>query len=203
MADVEILKQTERDPEVVGYARVSSLDQNLARQIEKLRAFPGMARIYKDKASGKNTDRPALKACLDRLTVRGDTLVVLSMDRLARSLHDLLDIVKKLTARGVKIIFLKDSEKPFDGSPQANLMLALLGAFAEFEREILKERQADGIKIAKEAGKYKGRSPKLTLEQQETVCLLHAEGTTVAEISRRYNISRQAVYRYLKRAKAS
>lgn len=193
---MQILKSAKREAETVGYARVSSTDQHLARQIEALEAVPGLARIYSDKASGKDADREGLQECLDYLT-EGDTLTVVSMDRLARSLPDLLNIVHGLAKRGVGVRFLKEG-LVFDGSPNAELMLAVFGAVAQFERALIKERQAEGVRLAKEAGKYKGRAPKLTAEQQATVRQLHAEGVNVAEIGRRFNVSRQAVYRYLK-----
>lgn len=193
---MQILKNTRREAETVGYARVSSTDQHLARQIEALKGVHGIARIYSDKASGKNADREGLRECLDYLT-EGDTLAVASMDRLARSLPDLLSIVHGLAERGVGVKFLKEA-LTFDGSPNAELMLAVFGAVAQFERALIKERQAEGVRLAKEAGKYKGRAPKLTAEQQATVRQLHAEGVNVAEIGRRFNVSRQAVYRYLK-----
>lgn len=193
---MQILKSTRREAETVGYARVSSTDQHLARQVEALKGVAGISRIYTDKASGKDADRDGLRECLDYLT-EGDTLAVASMDRLARSLPDLLAIVHGLAERGVGVKFLKES-LTFDGSPNAELMLAVFGAVAQFERALIKERQAEGVRLAKEAGKYKGRAPKLSAEQQAMVRQLHAEGTNVAEIGRRFNVSRQAVYRYLK-----
>lgn len=193
---MHILKSTRREAETVGYARVSSTDQHLARQIDALKGVPGIARIYSDKASGKDANRTGLQECLDYLT-EGDTLAVASMDRLARSLPDLLAIVHGLAERGIGVKFLKEA-LTFDGSPNAELMLAVFGAVAQFERALIKERQAEGVRLAKEAGKYKGRAPKLTAEQQATVRQLHAEGVGVAEIGRRFNVSRQAVYRYLK-----
>lgn len=193
---MQILKSAKREAETVGYARVSSTDQHLARQIEALKGVAGLARIYSDKASGKDADREGLQECLDYLT-EGDTLAVASMDRLARSLPDLLAIVHGLARRGVGVRFLKEG-LVFDGSPNAELMLAVFGAVAQFERALIKERQAEGVRLAKEAGKYKGRAPKLDSDQQAMVRQLHAEGVNVAEIGRRFNVSRQAVYRYLK-----
>ena len=193
---MQILKSAKREAETVGYARVSSTDQHLARQIEALKGVAGISRIYTDKASGKDADRDGLRECLDYLT-EGDTLAVASMDRLARSLPDLLAIVHGLAERGVGVKFLKEA-LTFDGSPNAELMLAVFGAVAQFERALIRERQQEGVRLAKEAGKYKGRAPKLTAEQQATVRQLHAEGVNVAEIGRRFNVSRQAVYRYLK-----
>ena len=193
---MQILKSTRREAETVGYARVSSTDQHLARQVEALKGVAGISRIYTDKASGKDADRDGLRECLDYLT-EGDTLAVASMDRLARSLPDLLAIVHGLAERGVGVKFLKEA-LTFDGSPNAELMLAVFGAVAQFERALIKERQAEGVRLAKEAGKYKGRAPKLSAEQQAMVRQLHADGVNVAEIGRRFNVSRQAVYRYLK-----
>lgn len=193
---MQILKSAKREAETVGYARVSSTDQHLARQIDALKAVHGISRIYSDKASGKDANRTGLQECLDYLT-EGDTLAVASMDRLARSLPDLLSIVHGLAERGVHVRFLKEG-LAFDASPNAELMLAVFGAVAQFERALIRERQQEGVRLAREAGKYKGRAPKLSADQQATVRQLHAEGVNVAEIGRRFNVSRQAVYRYLK-----
>lgn len=192
----QILKKSKRDTEIVAYARVSSMDQNLTRQEAEFEKVEGLSRIYSDKASGKDmVGRPGLQDCLEYLT-EGDTLVVASMDRLARSLPDLLSIVHGLAKRGVAVRFLKEG-RTFDGSPEAELMLGILGSVAQFERALIRERQQEGINIAKAEGKYKGRTPKLSAEQQVTVRQLKAEGIGIAEIARRFNVSRQAVYRYL------
>jgi DNA invertase Pin-like site-specific DNA recombinase len=183
---------------LVGYVRVSSTDQNTDRQ-----DFAGIEldKVFTDKASGKDTNRPALKEALGYVR-EGDTLVVHSMDRLARSLVDLLGLVKGLTARGVSVRFLKEGQL-FTGQddPMANLMLSMLGAVAEFERSLILERQKEGIAKAKAKGVYQGRGAKLTPEQ---VIELKAKvesrkaGVSMESIAKEYGISRQTLYQYLK-----
>ncbi len=125
----------------IGYVRVSSFDQNPERQLEGVQ----VARVFTDKASGKDTQRPELERLL-AFVREGDTVVVHSMDRLARNLDDLRRIVQGLTQRGVRMEFVKEGLK-FTGedSPMANLMLSVMGAFAEFERALIRERQREGI----------------------------------------------------------
>src|SRR5689334_15803045 len=128
----------------VGYIRVSTLDQSTARQLDGV----DLDKVFEDKASGKDTHRPQLKACLAHLR-EGDTLIVHSMDRLARNLTDLRALVDDLVARGVAVQFVKEGQT-FTGKADhmARLMLNLMGSFAEFEREIIRERQREGIAIA-------------------------------------------------------
>ncbi|WP_134447711.1 recombinase family protein, partial [Pseudomonas aeruginosa] len=125
----------------IGYVRVSSYDQNPERQLEQVE----IGKLFTDKASGKDTQRPQLEAMLGFVR-EGDTVVVHSMDRLARNLDDLRRLVQRLTKRGVRIEFLKEG-LVFTGedSPMANLMLSVMGAFAEFERALIRERQREGI----------------------------------------------------------
>lgn len=183
--------------QTIAYARVSSTDQNLARQVAAFEAYGHVDKVFTDKASGKSIKgRAGVQECLEYVRA-GDTLIVASMDRLARSLPDLLNIVHGLADKGVTVRFLKEN-LVFDGSSHAELLLGVFGSIAQFERALLRERQAEGIAVAKAEGKYRGRSPKLTADQQAAVRQLHAEGVAVAEISRRYNTSRQAIYRYLK-----
>ena len=145
----------------VGYVRVSSTSQNTDRQLESIK----LDRVFEDKASGKNTDRPQLAACLDHLR-EGDTLHVHSMDRLARNLDDLRRIVRDLNGRGVVVNFHKEGLLfRGDDSPMSQLLLSVMGAFAKFERSLIKERQMEGIAIAKTKGIYKGRKPSLTPER--------------------------------------
>jgi DNA invertase Pin-like site-specific DNA recombinase len=182
------------DGQRVGYVRVSSFDQNPDRQLEAVSA----ARTFTDKASGKDTRRPEL----DRLLafVRdGDTVVVHSMDRLARNLDDLRRIVQDLTKRGVRIEFVKEC-LTFTGedSPMANLMLSVMGAFAEFERTLLRERQREGIALAKQRGAYRGRKPSLNSEQIVEVKRRVAAGEQKAQVARDMGISRETVYQYLR-----
>jgi DNA invertase Pin-like site-specific DNA recombinase len=182
---------------IVGYMRVSSVDQNEARQLDGLT----FDRTYTDKASGKDTQRPQLQAALDFLRV-GDTLVVHSMDRLARNLDDLRRIVRGLTDKGVKVQFVKES-LTFTGedSPMANMLLSVLGAVAQFERELIKERQREGIAIAKaKTGKdkvYKGRKPALSADRAVELRRRAAEGANKAALAREFGISRAALYVYL------
>ncbi len=196
-----IIEDSKAAAQTVGYARVSSDDQNLDRQLEALKGA-GVGRIYSEKVSGKSAaNRQELQSCLDYVR-EGDTLVVCSMDRLARSLPDLLAIVHGLADKKVTVRFLKES-LIFDGSAQADFLLGIFGAVAQFERALIKERQADGIAVAKRAGKYKGRKPKLSPDQQVAVCDLHAEGVGVSEIARRFNATRPLIYRVLAAEKAS
>ena len=130
----------------IGYVRVSSFDQNPERQLEGVQ----VARVFTDTASGKDTQRPELERLL-AFVRESDTLVVHSMDRLARNLDDLRRIVQGLTKRGVRVEFVKES-LAFTGedSPMANLMLSVMGAFAEFERALIRERQREGIALARQ-----------------------------------------------------
>ena len=145
----------------IGYVRVSSFDQNPERQLEHVQ----VDRLFTDEASGKDTQRPELERLL-AFAREGDTVVVHSMDRLARNLDNLRLIVQKLTQRGVRIEFVKEN-LTFTGedSPLANLMLSVMGAFAEFERALIRERQREGIALAKQRGAYRGRKKSLSPEQ--------------------------------------
>ena len=178
----------------IGYVRVSSLDQNTERQLDGVE----VDRTFTDKASGKDTQRPQLKAALEYAR-DGDTLLVHSMDRLARNAEDLLRIVRELTGRGVTIEFVKNRLTfSANADPMGKLMLTMLAAFGEFERDLIRERQREGIAIAKAKGVYKGRKKALPSEQlQELVELAHS-GMPKAELARSYGISRETVYQYLR-----
>lgn len=177
----------------VGYIRVSSIDQNTDRQLDGVE----LDKTFTDKASGKDTNRPQLKAALDYLR-DGDTLVVHSMDRLARSLDDLRRMVRELTAKGVVVEFVKE-KLTFTGedNAMANLLLSVMGAFAEFERALLKERQREGIALAKKAGIYKGRKRALTPERVKDLRERIRAGEKKAAIARSFGISRETLYSYL------
>lgn len=177
----------------VGYVRVSTVIQNTARQLDGVQ----LDKVFEDKASGRNTDRPQLTACLAHLR-DGDTLHVHSMDRLCRNLDDLRRIVKELTKRGVVVKFFKES-LTFTGedSPMSNLLLSMLGAVAEFERSIILERQREGIAIAKVEGKYKGRKPSLTTERVLELQRRVVAGEKKTTLAREFGISRETVYSYL------
>ena len=176
----------------VGYLRVSSLDQNEVRQLDGIE----LNKIFTDKASGKDTERPQLRACLDYLR-DGDVLVVHSMDRLARNLDDLRRIVAELTHRGVQVQFIKE-QLIFNGEDSAisRLLLSVMGAFAEFERALLRERQREGIAIAKKKGVYKGRKPSLTPERVQELRTRVASGEKKAVLAREFGISRETLYQY-------
>ena len=178
----------------IGYVRVSSLDQNETRQLEGEK----LDRIFTDKASGKDTDRPQLQELL-QFVREGDTVFVHSMDRLARNLDDLRQLVKKLTNQGVSIYFAKEG-LTFNGedSPMSNLLLSVMGAFAEFERALIKERQREGIVLAKKKGVYKGRKQALRIEQITELKQRVAAGGNKTALASEYKISRQTLYSYLK-----
>jgi len=178
----------------VGYVRVSSFDQNPERQLEGLE----LDRKFIDKASGKSTERPKLEDMMDYVR-EGDTLIVHSMDRLARNLDDLRSIVFKLTGKKVAVQFLKEN-LTFTGedSPMSNLLLSMMGAFAEFERSLIRERQLEGIALAKKKGLYSGRKSVLSEEKMEEIDQLIEAGQKKSEIARQVKISRETLYRYLR-----
>jgi len=179
---------------IIGYSRVSSFEQNPARQLEGLQ----FDKTFVDNASGKDVQRPQLDAMLSYVR-EGDTIVVHSMDRLARNLNDLRRLVHELTQRHIIIQFIKES-LIFTGedSPMANLLLSVMGAFAEFERALIKERQLEGIALAKKRGAYKGRKKSLTLEQVSLIQQRVDKGERKTAIARDFNISRETLYQYLK-----
>lgn len=182
--------------QIVGYARVSSAGQNLDRQLEALR-IAGCERVFQEKVSGATRDREQLDAALSYLR-EGDVLVCTSMDRLARSLPDLHAIVNELTKRGVAVQFLKEGQNySRESDSVSKLLLSLLGAVAEFERSLIRERQAEGIERAKAKGVYKGRSKTLTVEQAEEIRALVAQGAPKAKVAREFGVSRATLYRYL------
>ena len=181
----------------VGYIRVSSADQNTARQLQDI----SLDKVFEDKCSGRDTNRPQLKACLEYLR-EDDTLHVHSLDRLARNVEDLLAIVRDLTERGVKVIFHKENltfapDTPDNSNVMSRLMLTIMGAIAEFERSLIKERQKEGIVIAKTAGKYRGRPSTITGSLRTEIMQLKAIGVSVSAIARKYGRTRQWVYRAL------
>ena len=181
----------------VGYVRVSTADQNIERQLDGIE----LDRLFTDRASGKDVKRPQLKAALEYLR-DGDTLYVHSLDRLARNAEDLLRVVRELTQRGVAVEFLKNKLN-FAGDaadPMAKLMLTMLAGFATFERDLIRERQREGIALAKAKGVYKGR--KRALKPEEAIELREQAyaGIPKADLARAYGISRETVYKYLKAA---
>ena len=177
----------------IGYVRVSSFDQNPQRQLENV----PVDRVFTDKASGENTRRPQLEALLT-FARDGDTVIVHSMDRLARNLDDLRQIVQKLTGRGIRIEFVKEG-LTFTGedSPMAHLMLSVMGAFAEFERALLRERQREGIVLARQRGVYRGRKKALSANQITEIKNRVGAGETKTQVAREFGICRDTLYQYL------
>jgi DNA invertase Pin-like site-specific DNA recombinase len=180
----------------IGYIRVNTLDQHIERQLEGIE----VDKIFLDKVSGKDTKRPQLDLLMS-LVRGGDTVIVHSMDRLARNLDDLRRIVQTLTDKGVRIEFAKE-HLTFTGedSPMANLMLSVMGAFAEFERALIKERQHEGIAQAKKRGAFKGRKKSLSQAEIAEVRRRIANGRIKAQVAREFGISRQTLYQYLRGA---
>lgn len=180
----------------VAYIRVSSYDQSTERQLECMT----FDREFTDKASGKDTDRPQLKACMNHLRA-GDTLHVHSIDRLARNLKNLQELVEELTGKGVVVKFHKEG-LTFSGdeSPIQKMMFQMIGAVAEFERALIKERQMEGIKNALKKGVKFGAQAKLTDEQVEEIREKVKAGVQKKALAEEYGVSRQTLYTALARA---
>jgi len=183
-----------KNGKAIGYVRVSTFEQNPERQLEGFQ----LDRVFTDKLSGKDTNRPALDEMLDYVR-DGDIIIVHSMDRLARNLDDLRSLVFKLNSKQVKIQFVKEN-LTFTGedSPMSNLLLSVMGAFAEFERSLIRERQLEGIALAKKRGVYKGRKKALDEEQVKLITTEIEKGKTKSSIAKDFNISRETLYQYLK-----
>ena len=183
---------------IIGYIRVSSEDQNESRQLEGIK----LDKVFVDKVSGKDINRPSFIAMMDYIR-EGDTLIVHSMDRLARNLDNLRKIVRELTDKSVKIQFSKEN-LIFTGedSPMSNLLLSVMGAFAEFERALIREQQREGVAIAKKKGTYKGRRKALTDEKVGELKTRIANGEPKFLIAKDLNISRTSLYNYEQECKA-
>jgi DNA invertase Pin-like site-specific DNA recombinase len=180
----------------VGYVRVSTLDQSTVRQLDGV----ALDRVFEDKASGKDVARPQLEAMIGFVR-DGDTVLVHSMDRLARNLEDLRRLVRRLTDKQVRVEFVKE-QLTFTGedSAMANLLLNMMGAFAEFERELIRERQREGIALAKQRGVYRGRARSLGPAQIAELVDRAASGVPKTLLAREYGVSRETVYAYLRAA---
>ena len=178
----------------IGYVRVSTLDQNAERQLEGI----PVDRTFLDKKSGKDVDRDQLDA-MREFVRQGDTIVVHSMDRLAPNLDDLRHVGQVRTDKGVRIEFVKEGLS-FTGedSPMAKLMLSVMGAFAEFERSLIRERQREGIALAKQRGAYRGRKRALSEDDIANAKSRVAAGDTKAQIARDFGVSRETLYQYLR-----
>jgi DNA invertase Pin-like site-specific DNA recombinase len=180
--------------EKIGYIRVSSVVQNTERQLDGLE----LDRTFTDKLSGKDTNRPQLLELI-AYARRGDTVFVHSLDRLGRNLDDLRNVVNQLTTKGITVTFWKEnltftSDKK---NPMQELMFNIMGAFAQFERELIRERQREGVQIAKANGVYKGRKKEMTPEKVAEIKTRVAAGEPKAQIAKSLGISRDTLYRYL------
>lgn len=179
----------------IGYIRVSTVDQNMDRQLDGVK----LDKIYKDAVSGKDIERPALKKCLSDLR-KGDILHVHSIDRLTRNLRDLLSLLENMSNLGISVVFHKEKLVFSDvSSPFQKLHLQIIGAVAEFERAFIRERQREGIAIAKAKGKYKGRKATLSDMQIDEILLRFKHRERVTRLAREYGVSRQTIYRNIKK----
>ena len=178
---------------IVGYIRVSSVDQNIDRQLEGIK----LDKKFIDKASGKSRKREALEEMLNYVR-EGDQIMVHSMDRLARNLDDLRCLVKQFTSKQVKVKFIQESlEFTGDDSAISKLLLSVMGSVAEFERSLIKERQLEGVALAKKRGVYKGRKKSLSEDQIKLLKEAAQNGIPKTQIAEYLNINRSTVYQYL------
>lgn len=177
-------------PALIGYARVSKTeDQDIAPQIEALEVA-GCKRVYEEKASGGRWDRPELHRLFDRLD-KGDTLVVWKLDRLSRSLKDLLLILEKIDAAGAG--FRSLTEAIDTTIPAGRMMMQMLGSFAEFERAMVRERTQAGLSTARAQGRRGGRRPKFTHEQRAEILAMLEAGRSSADVSRLFRVHRATI----------
>jgi len=185
---------------LIGYARVSTDDQDTAAQVAALKAA-GCERIYREKASGGRWDRPELHRLLDQLR-KGDVLVVWKLDRLSRSLRDVLVIMERLA--DAKAGFRSLTEAIDTTTPAGRMMMQMVGAFAEFERAMLRERTKAGLDAARQDGRIGGRRPKLSPQQQAEITRMVSRGDkTAADAARLFKIHPATVSRLLARAPGS
>ncbi len=175
----------------IGYARVSSTGQSLDVQLEKLKSCD---KVFQEKKSGRTVNREQLQTCLDYVR-DGDVLIITKLDRLGRSTRDLLNIVSQLETKGVQ---LKVLDQNLDtGTPAGRLMFTLLGSIAEFENDLRRERQADGIALAKSRGVHLGRRARLTDIQITEMKQSRAGGVKIKDLMITHSLSKASVYRLL------
>ena len=185
---------------LIGYARVSTLDQDPAMQVEALQAA-GCERIYTEKASGAARERPALQAALDHMRA-GDVLVVWKLDRLARSLRQLIDTAASLDKLGAGFRCLTAAIDTT--TPEGRLFFHMVGAMSEFERDIIRQRTRAGLLHARAQGKVGGRPPKLTSDDIKAVRALLADPSIkVADVAKRMRVSVATIYKHIPAARAS
>lgn len=178
------------------YARVSTLDQNTDLQVEALKAAYPDAVLREEKKSGTTAkDRFVLNVILDMIKA-GDKLVVWKLDRLARNMNDLTNIIEALNTKGAALEIL--DQKIDTGTATGKAFLQMLGVFAEFETSLRKERQLAGIAAAQAKGKHLGRAPKLTGEQKKAIRSKHGAGNNPSQLAKEYNVSRGTIYNVIK-----
>ena len=178
----------------IGYIRVSTQEQNTIRQ-EVLMKSLGVDEIYIDRMSGKNANRPELQKMMEYVR-KGDTVIVESISRFARNTRDLLELVEKLTAKGVEFVSRKEAIDTT--TPTGKFMLTVFGAVAELEREYILQRQREGIAIAKEQGKYKDRKPIDAPEFEQVTARWKSGAITAAEAMRTLHMTKTTFYRRAK-----
>ena len=179
----------------IAYIRVSTIEQNEGRQLEMMKPY-NIDKTYIEKLSGKDMDRPQLKAMIDYAR-EGDTVYIESFSRLARNTKDLLDIIDQMNAKGIKVISLKEGLDT--STPTGKLMLTMIGAIATFERENMLERQREGIALAKAMGKYKGRESKtLPTNFDQLYQQYMSRNITKSKLAELCNISRPVLDKLLK-----
>lgn len=184
----------------VGYIRVSTVEQHEDRQVKDLTENAKVSKVFMDKLSGKDTNRPQLNAMIDYVR-EGDTVIVSEYSRLARSTKDLLNIIDTLENKGVTVISMK--EKLDTSTPNGEFMLTVLAGVATLERKLMLQRQREGIAIAKANGKYKGRQSKQKPDDWESLKAMYmSRQITVSEIAKRCDVSRPIVYKWLKETPA-
>jgi DNA invertase Pin-like site-specific DNA recombinase len=182
--------------QIVGYTRVSTADQNDDGQKLTLNAA-GATRIFSDRITGSAESRPALDE-MSRYVREGDTIVIYSIDRLARNVEHLLSTVKAWREQGIAIVFIRESLRiESEPTPMTELLLGMIGHIAQFEKSIIKERQREGIEAAKARGAYKGRKRVLDEDKLKEFEQLKAQTGNISEIARRMGVSRQTIYRYM------
>lgn len=181
---------------IVGYARVSTSDQDLTAQLEQLEAA-GCDRIYQEKESGVKQDRPELAKMLDFVRA-DDTVICCKLDRIARSTKHLLEVVEQLEKREVAFRVLNINLDT--STPTGKLMLSVLAAIGQFERELMLERQREGIRVAKESGAYKGRKPTAMMKSQQVLDMSN-QGAKKGDIAKKLNIGVASVYRILSKTR--
>lgn len=186
--------------QLIGYIRVSTREQSTGRQTTGMEHLK-LDKLFPEKASGKSKERPELRACIDYAR-EGDTLYIYSIDRLARSLGDLEHIIKELVEKGVTVQFIKENQtySRDNSNPFNKVLLQVLGAFAEFERNIMLERQAEGIAHAKangtKTGKPFGKQP-LDMTRRDEAIELSKAGNNISQIAKAMNLSRASIYKLL------